>query len=637
MIGRFRDMGFDTARTAMAFRTAIAACIALILAWLLGLDHPQWAGMTVWAATQPVRGQLLEKSFFRAAGTVSGTIAGICLVMASTINPALLVIGLAAWVGVCTFIGNLQRGFVSYGTVLAGYTAAMVALLDVGHPDDVLSLGFDRMLTVLTGVVVATVIGYVFAPSTDRDGLGLRVRELLSDVLNGVAGTAPMSEADKRQLMLRIAEIEAGLDPHAAGSFRTRRETRAIRSLLTNTIPLLLNRGHGAPAPDVAEALRQAANALAAGRIETARRALAAAIDRLPEGNASQAATPEPRRMLTQMQQALNDWLGADIQQTGAAQAPAGNAIRPVPVVLHRDWVGARESMLRASGGLLFFGAIWLFTGWSVGSYMLLGLSIMLSLFSTFDNPAGLMRFVILGQALGVLGALICRWLVWPMAGSEAEMILMMIPFILIGPLFVGHRRTVAVAFDYNMVMLLMLQPHYPLNGTVLTSVASGLAVVAAPFAALITYRLVYPVTLRRKRDTVLQMMLHDLADLAGDADAMRHRDVWQARLYHRTLRMVRLAEMAGRGQDKTLDISLALLDLGAAIQQCHAVLQDPAATPSERRAARYALARAMRIADQPEKAGAAMTGLARRLRSGNADVIHRAGLHAGLLAHAEP
>ena len=51
--------------------------------------------------------------------------------------------------------GNVLRGFVAYGTILAGYTAAMVALLDTAHPDHVLALGTDRLLTVLTGVATA--------------------------------------------------------------------------------------------------------------------------------------------------------------------------------------------------------------------------------------------------------------------------------------------------------------------------------------------------------------------------------------------------------------------------------------------------------------------------------------------------
>ncbi|NLH79386.1 MAG: FUSC family protein, partial [Phyllobacteriaceae bacterium] len=121
-------LGFDPVRLRFAAPTAVAACLALALSAALGLEHPQWSGMSVWAASQPSRGQLLEKAFFRFAGTVSGTTAGVSLVWLSADRPWLLVIGLAAWIAACAGIGNLQRGFVSYGTMLAGYSAAMVAL-----------------------------------------------------------------------------------------------------------------------------------------------------------------------------------------------------------------------------------------------------------------------------------------------------------------------------------------------------------------------------------------------------------------------------------------------------------------------------------------------------------------------------
>lgn len=193
MTATLERYGFDAARTAFAGRTAVAACIAFIAGWALGLEHPQWSAMAVWAAAQPTRGQLLEKGFFRIAGTISGTLAGIALVLAMQIHPALLVLGLALWVGLCTAIGNLQRGFVAYGTVLAGYTAAMVSLLDAAHPEHVLHLGADRFATVLTGVVTAMVVGAVFAPPAARGALRARLAALVADLLEAAA--TPASDA----------------------------------------------------------------------------------------------------------------------------------------------------------------------------------------------------------------------------------------------------------------------------------------------------------------------------------------------------------------------------------------------------------------------------------------------------------
>lgn len=622
---RLTRAGFDAPRTGLALRTALAASLAFVLAWTLGLEHPQWAGMTVWAASQPVRGQLLEKSFFRVAGTISGTLAGIALVMASTVHPALLVGGLALWVGLCTGIGNLQRGFVAYGTVLAGYTAAMVSLLDSRHPDHVLALGADRLATVLVGVLVATVAGYALARPADGQGLRRAVTGLLADLLDLLAaGGGP--EAD-RAVLSRMAGIEAGLDPHGAGSFRSRREVRGTRAVLLEAIPLLLWRhatGRPQLAPAATRPLATAATALRGGHTAQAEAALSQALQSLPAGS-------ELHGRLDALTRALTLWARATPNLAGPAGAPSR------PVILHRDWVGAREAMLRAAGAILVFGAIWLATGWSVGGYMLLGLTVMLSLFSTFDSPVHMMRSVMQGQALGILAALTCRWMVWPLAGSEAQMILLTLPFILLGPLLVGHRRTTRFSFDYNMTLLLVLQPHWPLSGSLAQSLTIGLAVLAGPLGAMLAYRTVYPASLHRRIDALLASMLHDLAALAADPGAPGHAPVWRSRLYHRTLRLVRLSEGAARARVEALDAAVAVLGLGQAILRCHELLADPATPPAVRRALRSVLARARALPERPDRAERALTLLARRLDGTEGRLMRKAAAEIAVLLPPHP
>ncbi|ATG46171.1 FUSC family protein [Celeribacter ethanolicus] len=590
--------GFDTVRMGFAFRTALAACAAFVLAWLIGLEHPQWSAMTVWAASQPTRGQLWEKSLFRLLGSVSGTIVGVLLVLAMQIHPALLVVGLALWVSACTWIGNLQRGFVAYGTVLAGYTAAMVSLLDAAHPDQVLHLGVDRLATVLTGVVVATLVGSLFAPAAATGELRERVRRLLSDMLDKAASATP-TESDKRALLNELATVEDGLDPHAAGSIRSRQTIRATRALLIAATPLLLWKHGPAQAPAFRAGLAGASKALADQDISAARAALTQAA-------ATENLSPRLSETLTAVETALGDWHAQSHKRRSLSE------IAP-PVVLHRDWVGAREAGLRALGAIALFGGLWLFTGWSVGPFMLLGLSVMISLFSTFENPAQMMKWVFYGQLAGVIGALALRWLVWPLAQSEAQMILLALPFILIGPVFVGHRRTVAMSFDYNMVLMLMSQPHWPLTGSFGGSFAAGLAVVAAPIAAMVAYLTVYPANLKRRTDTVMRAMIHDLRDLAADPKALRARSHWQARLYHRTLRLVRLSERSNRAHLAALDAGLAVLNLGHAAMWCHRITADPAQSAEDRAAAREALKELARMGPAPQQALTALTRLSQR------------------------
>ncbi|WP_172327865.1 FUSC family protein [Mangrovicoccus sp. HB161399] len=609
-------MGFDLPRLAYAGRTAVAACIALLLAWAAGLEHPQWAAMTVWAASQPLRGQLLEKSLFRVLGTIAGTGAGIALVLGMQIHPALLVGGLALWVAGCTAAGNLLRGFAAYGTVLAGYTAAMVSLLDTTHPDRVLLLGADRLATVLTGVLVAAALGLAFAPAADGRAQRRRAEELLADLAAHLAAGGRDAETE-RDLLARLAALDETLDPHAAGKREAKAGARAIRAAMMAGMALLFWR-HGNDGALPAEALGRAAASLRAGDAGGAAAALRDGAETLQPGT-------ERRARLAAFGHAL--------ATLGGAPAEGTTRSRP-PVVLHRDWSGAREAGLRAGGSILLFGAIWQVTGWSYGGFLLLGLSVMLSLFSTFENPAGMMRNVWRGQVLGVCGALACRWLAWPLAGSELDMILLVLPFILIGPLFVGHRRTVLVSFDYNMVMLLLLQPHWPLEGSFAASLGAGCAVVAAPFAAMAAYRWVYPPTMRRRTGALRAAMLRNIAALAADAGGPGHAGVWRARLYHRVLRLMAAARSSRPAELAALETGTALLDLNEAVIRCHALCDDGATPGTLRRAAGLALAQAS--ASGTAGAARAFADLGRQLGRDGGPLMARAAEAVRFLGEAE-
>lgn len=608
LIDHMTSLGFDDARLKFGLRTAFAACLALLLAWLLGLEHPQWSGMTVWAASQPLRGQLLEKSFFRALGTLVGVIAGVALVVVSRGNSAILVVGLSLWIGLCAGLGNVQRGFVSYGTMLAGYSAAMVALLDTDHPDHIVALGLDRLFTVLVGVLVALVIGWLLTPQRAEQAVAERVRRLsarvLDDIAKRLAGTPAKLAEEQQAILSEMAAIEETLDPHSAGSLRSRQAVRAIRSLLTSQVAALLwLRGATVPPlhSDVSAALGEAARALAT---PTQNAAAIAAMEKA----ADLATSPSLREVILTMETALRDQLGL---ATSDSERPQTRQ----PMILHRDWVGAREALIRAAGSMLVVGALWLVTSFSAGAFLLLGTAIMMSIFSTFDNPTQTMRFVILGQVLGAAGALACRWLVWPFADSIAAQVFLIMPFVLVGALLFSHRRTTTSSFDYNMVMLLLLKPAFPPIETFAESLGIAAAVITGPSVAYLAYRLIFPVTARRRMDTLIAMMVHELQDMAASTDAATNRAVWRARLYYRLLRLVRWTEKTGDKKLSVTDGSLAVLQVGSAILRIQDLLRQPGIGAGTTRALTAVLRRMRTVGREPDRARRALDLAAARLK----------------------
>lgn len=618
------SLGFDGEKLRFSLRTAFAACVALLVAGLLGLEHPQWAAMTVWAASQPTRGQLVEKSIFRVAGTMSGVAAGIVLIMISVDRPSILVIGLAVWTALCAGIGNLQRGFVAYGTILAGYSAAMVALLDVGHPTThVLELGADRFLTVLTGVVVAFIVGRLFTPRDAADVVMNRVRLLTARVMRDLAlepeERGGMSD-EVQALLSEMAAIDELLDPHFAGDLRSRQTVRAIRTLLASQISALLwlrSSEAISVSPEVRRHLSRAARDIEGHEPSSV------VLDAV-NGALDAAGTSPLQTVLKRLDSALAAYL---------SEEKRADPVRVhQPVVLHRDWAGGWQAMIRTFVTMLSVGALWLATGWSSGLFMLLGLAVMTSLFSTFDNPALMMRSVSFGQGLGVIGFLICRWLAWPLASGRMELILLTMPFILIGAFVLAHRRTAPLGFDYNMVMLLLLQPAYPLQGEFGQSLAAGFAVVSAPIVAWLSYKAIYPVDGRIRMNMLIAAMVHDIQDMASSRKTI-DTNFWRARLYHRLLRLVRWVEKTGAKDVSVVNAGLGLLNVGSAIRSMHEMLAIPSLPLRIRRRLSVALARSRDIATNPartQQAFARSAGELRRLNRSEAALLEAAAADIG-------
>ncbi|MBP3864125.1 MAG: FUSC family protein, partial [Pseudomonas sp.] len=117
------------------FKVLVAAFLTLWLAMRLELPQPRTAMITVFIVMQPQSGQVFAKSFYRFLGTLTGSAVMVALIALFAQNTVLFLGAMAIWVGICSAGAARCRNFRAYGFVLAGYTAAMVGLPALAHPD----------------------------------------------------------------------------------------------------------------------------------------------------------------------------------------------------------------------------------------------------------------------------------------------------------------------------------------------------------------------------------------------------------------------------------------------------------------------------------------------------------------------
>ncbi|MDO1583985.1 FUSC family protein [Rhizobium oryzicola] len=580
--------GFDRQRLLFCGRTAIAGCLAMLVAFALGLHHPQWAAMTIWVVAQPTRGLWLEKSLSRIAGTLIGAGIGTLMVLFLSSSPPLLLVCLALWIGLCATTGNLLRGPLSYVTLLAGYSAAMIAMLDHDNPDLVTGLAQDRILTILTGAAISTLTGLLFTPKSAESTLHHRIRLMVETVTAHVMdpATYAMAREKRAAILSELAAIDESLEVQLAGKVGMAARMRAVRSVLAAAMDLLLS------APEDGHFHHHGV--------------LPAAVEAGPEPEAvAPSSQPDMARRMANLQMA---WQA--LEQAGELEAQGIPSLH-----LHRDWIGARQAGLRAAFSVLGVGAVWLLTDLAIGPFMVMGTAIMTSLFSTFDHPARIMRFGIAGTIAGGTVATLVRLFAMPLAESELTMVLMVMPVILIGALVMSHRKSMFSGMDFNMVSLLLLGPAFPAHIQPADAVAQAMSVVVGPVVALLAFTYAFPVHPQGRMRLIIRMIVHDLQHMAGTGTiAPRRVEMWRARLYHRILRLIRWAEKTGGMTVLAAEGGLTALRLGEAVTYTRSLLSNDAAPPAVKRAGMAFLKSVEKLQEQPVRTANALERLEKRL-----------------------
>ncbi|HYG06044.1 MAG TPA: FUSC family protein [Stenotrophomonas sp.] len=455
-------------------RTVLSYFIALWLAMRLQLPSPNTAAMTTIIVMHRQSGMVLAKSFYRVIGTLAGALVALAIVAAFPQQRTLFLGAMALWVGLCAGGATLYRNFKSYAFVLAGYTAAIIALPVIEAPGGVFESAMYRITELMLGLLVSAVVNDVVFPVRVRDTLRQTARQQYRhfiDFMRGsTAGAIPRGEMESAHLrFVRDAVLLEDLrssvifeDPQArARSAHMELANHRFMAVSTSFQSLhhLLNRLQRGGGADVAAAVvalyRPLGDALGdtvpsralLRRLRGARRQMPA---RAGAARAALAGADPTRveefdvgaNLVQRFARELELYVASQLELRG--ERIPGNLVERARFVRSNDYAGAALATARTILTMALLALFWIATAWPLGSSAMLLATIFSGLFATTPGPVRTTLKVAAGYLAGMVAGFLCVFYVLTRIDGFPLLVACLLPCLMVGA-YLFTRPTLAL------------------------------------------------------------------------------------------------------------------------------------------------------------------------------------------------
>lgn len=587
-----------------ALRTVSAGLIALLAAYALKLDHPQWAMMTVFIVAQPVAGMVLAKGFYRLLGTLVGGMAAIGITTVFGTGPWVLVTVLALWIGICTFVSSLLRNPEAYGAALAGYTAMIIGLPAFGQPHLVVDLAVARCAEIVLGIICAGLTSRLILPRLASNAIVSRLKRCILDLATyaggAFSGGDPATLSGLHRKLVADTQTLGEMRAYArleAPSFAPRSHPvrRTIGQLLSALSAARALHSHTAPKNAALIPVRSELQALVS---ELAAKP-GALDDTAPWVARLDAISAKARQMPDAPTDRGDDWVGTITRLTIAAdfaeafkqvlrgldalRAPATRPVRgsrQPALVVHRDYSGASRNAVRAALATLLVAAFWLTTKWSEAAGTVILVAVVSSLFAARPNPVQVAWGFFKGTLLALPFAFLVGQIALPALPGFGWFMLFVVPILVPTALAMANPRYVGVATAFAINFLAFLSPHQAMTYDPGPFFAGSASVLVGILLAIGVFIVVLPADPWLAANRIVRAMRQDLARLCLHERVPR-RSAFESLAYDRINQLMPLVQNAGGKGDAVLGGGVAAVTVGLEILRLRGASQSHA-IPSE-------------------------------------------------------
>jgi uncharacterized membrane protein YccC len=621
---------------AYALRAWTAALLALFIAFELQLDNPIWAWLTAWIVSQPTPGMVLSRGIYRVFGTIAGAILAVVIIALFAQTPTLFVLALALLIGGCTVLSNILTNNRAYATVLAGFTAAIVASDAINDPNQVFFFATARGSAILIGVASTVVINWVFAPHRAEPDTRRKLADLLKLAARRAAVPWQTPLEEKLQFGKKLIDDTIALDTqieYAAGeSGIFRLQANNARSLLAHIFGLISARRaldahlrrQGWPAHEALQIyhgifldlLHDLPAELDAGKLDEQIEVIAENRRHLaqlrPEDDTSAGQDVISARLVIDRMDDLFEHLGHALEDWRDVVEERWHPEPRRTLNFHRDLRAAWINGLRAFVAVSLTGAFWIASAWPHGPSALIFVSVLISLFSSFPRPDRVGWLFFYGTVPGCILGVLYKFLIFPAASGFEYLVTVSALILLPLGIIASNPKFILPATSFSFVFLNLSGADNPMIYDLSDSINMALAIEVGVLMGTLSFITILPPNPHAARKYVTYRMRLGLGQLArfNPIPSFSH---WETRMYDRVNRLHDPDNPSGTHTSEWFEAGLGALTLGLEILRVRHLLAEEQMPAPLRTVLEEVIAKLGMILSEPEPADAAVKlGVAR-------------------------